>query len=164
MPSPDCSCITAGFGVHPSGGDVSVPHGLLSAGHPGYKNDKEARVSPKTGGRSIHSEGPTAIRPGQYRITPHRHFLCRTKNRGDCRFSPPPARQRPVQAERQAAYPARRAHAQVQRAPLPGSHIGPSPRRRDSTHCTLRACARPKTQRDSPGDMPSRPLRQERKR
>ena len=60
MPSPVCSCITAGFGVNfLRRHRISMPHGLLSpVGHPGYKNDRGERVSSKTGDRSIYAAGP----------------------------------------------------------------------------------------------------------
>lgn len=165
MPSPDCSCIAAGFGVNPCGDKFSVPHGLLSAGHPGYKNDKEARVSPKTGGRSIRSEGPTPIWPGQYRITPHRHSLCRMKKQKALPlFAPCAATARPYR--RQAAYrPGRYKNIRTTRA------LARQPYRRQpetgGSHPI--APARPCTPGNptgftQPDVMPSRPPRQERER
>ena len=81
MPSPVCSCITAGFGVkflrrH----RISMPHGLLSpVGHPGYKNDRGERVSSKTGDRSIYAAGPPSAKAGGDLPTMRRHKTCRVK-------------------------------------------------------------------------------------
>ena len=87
MPSPVCSCITAGFGVkflrrH----RISMPHGLLSpVGHPGYKNDRGERVSSKTGDRSIYAAGPPSAKDGGDLPTMRRHKTCRVKKHSSLR-------------------------------------------------------------------------------
>lgn len=87
MPSPVCSCITAGFGVkflrrH----RISIPHGLLSpVGHPGYKNDRGERVSSKTGDRSIYAAGPPSAKAGGDLPTMRRHKTCRVKKHSSLR-------------------------------------------------------------------------------
>lgn len=82
MPSPVCSCITAGFGVKfLRRYRISIPHGLLSpVGHPGYKNDRGERVSSKTGDRSIYAAGPPSAKAGGDLPTMRRHNTCRAKN------------------------------------------------------------------------------------
>ena len=81
MPSPVCSCITAGFGVKfLRRYRISIPHGLLSpVGHPGYKNDRGERVSSKTGDRSIYAAGPPSAKAGGDLPTMRRHNTCRAK-------------------------------------------------------------------------------------
>ena len=80
MPSPICSCITAGFGVKSLRRYRSMPHGLLSpVGHPGYKNDRGERVSSKTGDRSICTVGPPSAKAGGTLPTMRRHNTCQAK-------------------------------------------------------------------------------------
>ena len=81
MPSPVCSCITAGFGgKFLRRYRISIPHGLLSpVGHPGYKNDRGERVSSKTGDRSIYAAGPPSAKAGGDLPTMRRHNTCRVK-------------------------------------------------------------------------------------
>lgn len=80
MPSPICSCITAGFGVKSLRRHRSMPHGLLSpVGHPGYKNDRGERVSSKTDDRSICTVGPPSAKAGGTLPTMRRHNTCQAK-------------------------------------------------------------------------------------
>ena len=87
MPSPVCSCTTAGFGVNfLRRHRISMPHGLLSpVGHPGYKKDRGERVSSKTGDRSIYAAGPPSAKAGGDLPTMRRHNTCRVKKHSSLR-------------------------------------------------------------------------------